>query len=93
MSGITRLNVYAGTAGFYLLCDDQDMGKPDNPLGLPAFPYEAALAIQDRMFKVDGSLFYPAVPGDPEYKGFISDCLYSTQTLACNDIVDSCVSF
>jgi spore coat protein A len=70
--GITRLNVYAGLAGFFIIRDDRDTGKPDNPLGLPAFPYEAAFAIQDKMFNEDGSLFYPAFPGDPAYKDFIS---------------------
>ena len=60
--GITRLNVYAGMAGFYILRDNDDTGRPDNPLGLPAFPYEAAFAIQDRMFKSNGELFYPTLP-------------------------------
>jgi FtsP/CotA-like multicopper oxidase with cupredoxin domain len=69
--GITRLNVYAGMAGFYIIRDDFDTGLPDNPAGLPAFPYEAALAIQDKMFHTDGSLFYPAYPGDPFYADFI----------------------
>jgi spore coat protein A len=69
--GITRLNVYAGLAGFYIVRDDQDTGKPDNPLGLPAFPYELAYAIQDRMFRDNGELFYPAYPGDPFYGEFI----------------------
>jgi FtsP/CotA-like multicopper oxidase with cupredoxin domain len=71
--GITRLNVYAGMAGFYFIRDDVDTGKPDNALGLPAFPYEVAYAIQDRMFKADGDLFYPAFPGDPFYDDFITD--------------------
>jgi FtsP/CotA-like multicopper oxidase with cupredoxin domain len=70
--GITRLNVYAGMAGFYIIRDDIDTGAPDNPLGLPAFPYEAAFAIQDRMFKDNGELFYPAFPGDPFYADFIT---------------------
>ena len=39
---------------------------------LPAFPYEAAFAIQDRMFKDNGELFYPAFPGDPFYDDFIT---------------------
>ncbi len=69
--GITRLNVYAGLAGFYFVRDEFDTGKPDNPLDLPAFPYELAYAIQDRMFLADGSLFYPAYPGDPFYDDFI----------------------
>ena len=71
--GITRLNVYAGMAGFYIIRDDFDTGLPGNPLGLPAFPYEAAFAIQDRMFKDNGELFYPAFPGDPFYADFITD--------------------
>jgi FtsP/CotA-like multicopper oxidase with cupredoxin domain len=71
--GITRLNVYAGLAGFYFIRDGLDTGKPDNPLGLPAFPYELAYAIQDRMFTDKGELFYPAFPGDPFYDDFITD--------------------
>jgi FtsP/CotA-like multicopper oxidase with cupredoxin domain len=71
--GITRLNVYTGMAGFYIVRDDVDTGLPDNPLGLPAYPYELAYAIQDRMFKNNGELFYPAFPGDPFYEGFITE--------------------
>ena len=70
--GVTRLNVYAGLAGFYILRDEFDTGKPGNPLDLPAFPYEMALAIQDRMFTETGALFYPAFPGDPFYADFIT---------------------
>ena len=70
--GITRLNVYAGLAGFYFVRDEFDTGMPDNPLGLPAFPYELAYAIQDRMFTDRGALFYPAFPGDPFYDDFIT---------------------
>jgi FtsP/CotA-like multicopper oxidase with cupredoxin domain len=70
--GITRLNVYAGMAGFYFVRDDVDTGEPGNPLDLPAYPYEIALAIQDRMFTSDGSLFYPAFPGDPAWADFIT---------------------
>jgi spore coat protein A len=69
--GITRLNVYAGLAGFYIIRDQFDTGKPDNPLNLPAWPYELAYAIQDRMFRDTGALFYPAFPGDPAYADFI----------------------
>jgi len=53
--GITRLNVYSGMAGFYLLRDDFE-----DALGLPSGPYEIAMVIQDRQFNPDGSLFYPA---------------------------------
>ncbi|MEJ2353810.1 MAG: multicopper oxidase domain-containing protein [Anaerolineales bacterium] len=67
----TRLNVYAGLAGFYFVRDEFDTGLMGNPLGLPAFPYELAYAIQDRMFTDKGELFYPAFPGDPFYADFI----------------------
>jgi spore coat protein A len=69
--GITRLKVSAGLAGFYFVRDEMDTGLPDNPLGLPAYPYELAYAIQDRMFTDRGELFYPAFPGDPFYDDFI----------------------
>lgn len=70
--GITRLNVYAGMAGFYIIRDDFDTGAVGNPLDLPAYPYEAAFAVQDKMFKSNGELFYPAFPGDPFYGDFIT---------------------
>lgn len=53
--GITRLNVYMGLAGFYLLRDSVEDG-----LNLPDGQYEIPLAIQDRALNADGSLFYPA---------------------------------
>jgi FtsP/CotA-like multicopper oxidase with cupredoxin domain len=71
--GITRLNVYAGLAGFFPLRDDNDTGKAGNLAGLPADPYELGYAVQDRMFHNTGELFYPAFPGDPFYDDFITD--------------------
>jgi len=53
--GITRLNVYMGLAGFYLIRDEFEQS-----LGLPAGEFEIPLAIQDRSFFPDGSLDYPA---------------------------------
>ncbi|MCY2687175.1 multicopper oxidase domain-containing protein [Salinimicrobium sp. TH3] len=53
--GITRLNVYAGLAGFYLLRDDHE-----DALNLPKGEFEVPLAIQDRSFTADGQLFYPS---------------------------------
>jgi len=52
--GITRLNVYAGLAGFYLIRD-----REEDALNLPSGPYEIPLMIQDRKFGVDGSVLYP----------------------------------
>ncbi|MDQ5846062.1 MAG: multicopper oxidase domain-containing protein [Acidobacteriota bacterium] len=56
--GITRLNVYAGLAGFYLLRDQFDTGEAIGPIGLPTGPYEIPLVIQDKMFNEDGTLAY-----------------------------------
>ncbi|MGV9825672.1 MULTISPECIES: multicopper oxidase family protein [unclassified Gordonia (in: high G+C Gram-positive bacteria)] len=56
--GVTRLNVHAGLAGFYLVRDDFDTGAPDNPLGLPSGDQELPLVIADRTFNTDGSLQY-----------------------------------
>ena len=76
--GMTRLNVYAGPAGFYIIRGGPsgDDAVLDSRTGTPAilpgpaprehdsFPanktyYEIPVAIQDRSFNVDGSLFYP----------------------------------
>ncbi len=66
--GTTRANVYAGPAGFYLIRG----GPHDLPAGVLPGPapargdppgtryHEIPLAIQDRSFNADGSLFYPA---------------------------------
>lgn len=53
--GITRLNVYMGLAGYYIIRDSFE-----NSLNLPAGEYEVPLVVQDRQFNPDGSLFYPA---------------------------------
>lgn len=71
--GLTRLNVYAGMVGFYIIRDNFDTGLAGNALDLPAWPYEMALVIQDRMFKANGELFFPAFPGDPFWDEFIRD--------------------
>jgi FtsP/CotA-like multicopper oxidase with cupredoxin domain len=76
--GMTRLNVYAGPAGFYIIRGGPagDGAVLDTRTGLSAslpgpapregdkFPpnkryREIAIAIQDRSFNTDGSLFYP----------------------------------
>lgn len=54
--GLTRLNVYAGLAGFYILRDSWEAR-----LKLPRGKYEIPIAIQDRNFTKQGQLFYPAV--------------------------------
>ena len=76
--GMTRLNVYAGPAGFYIIrggpdgdkevLDSRNGGVATLPGPAPRegdkFPsnktyYEIPVAIQDRSFNTDGSLFYP----------------------------------
>lgn len=57
--GVTRLNVFGGLAAFYLVRDRYDTGRSDNPLRLPADPYEIELAIQDRQFDTNGQLLFP----------------------------------
>ncbi len=71
--GMTRLNVYMGLAGFYLIRggeDDVVMTKSGKRAVLPnPAPvvntkqtdsiYEIPIVVQDRSFNVDGSLFYP----------------------------------
>ncbi len=52
--GITRLNVYMGLAGFYILRDPAHAA-----LNLPSGEYEVPLMMMDRTFNVDGSLVYP----------------------------------
>ena len=76
--GMTRLNVYAGPAGFFLVRGGPEGDKAvlDSRTGRTAvlpgpapnegdqFPpnktyYEIPIAVQDRSFNTDGSLFYP----------------------------------
>ena len=65
--GITRLNVYAGLAAFYLIRDAYDTGVAGTGLDLPSGKYEVELAIQDRQFDTNGQLFFPAGrTGGPE---------------------------
>jgi FtsP/CotA-like multicopper oxidase with cupredoxin domain len=95
--GMTRLNVYAGPAGFYLIRGGPagDKAVLDSRTGLPAVlpgpapregdkfppnkPYrEIPIAIQDRAFNADGSLFYPDTRAffdgaTAELPGFIPD--------------------
>ena len=77
--GITRLNVYAGMAGFWLLRDAEEdsLNLPGPAPQVGDAPgtnyYEIPIVIQDRSFNADGSFFYPdtraffeGVPPNPD---------------------------
>jgi len=53
--GATRITVYAGLAGFYLLREPE----LERTLNLPYGDYEQEIIIQDRSFDINGQLRYP----------------------------------
>lgn len=57
--GITRLNIYAGLFGSFIIRDDFE-----DALNLPRRKYEIPIVLCDRSFDQKGQLFYP-VSGDP----------------------------
>ncbi|MEA4848742.1 MAG: multicopper oxidase [Clostridiaceae bacterium] len=78
--GITRLNVYAGLAGFYIIRD-----KLEERLNLPKGGYEIPVMIQDKAFNEDGSLFYPNNATPPVEKPVPSTpSFFSGNTIAVN---------
>jgi spore coat protein A len=63
--GATRLNVYAGLAGGYLVTD-----PANDPTNLPGL---VPLIIQDRMFDTTGQLFFPNIGINPEHPFWIPE--------------------
>ena len=57
--GVSRMNIFAGLMGWYLLRDDNEKG-----LGLPSGKYELPLLIYDRSFDPHGQLYYPNPPDE-----------------------------
>lgn len=77
--GATRLNVYAGLAGAYVLTDPSDTSVPSN------LPSITPLAIQDRMFDKEGQLYFPAgVPfiSNPDHPYWVPE--FTGDTIAVN---------
>ncbi len=71
--GITRLNVFAGLSGMYLVRDRYDTGR-GNRLGLPHGHHEVPLIIQDRMFEgTEGRFSYRPGPLSLWAPGFAGD--------------------
>jgi FtsP/CotA-like multicopper oxidase with cupredoxin domain len=59
--GATRLNVYCGLAGGFLLIDGADtVVLPSYMTALPNLAAIVPLVIQDRMFDTNGQLFFPS---------------------------------
>lgn len=76
--GATRLNVYAGLAGGYLLTDPADTTIPAN------LPAAVPLVIQDRMFDKDGQLYFPAGAPDspnPDHPFWVPEFLGDTMAV------------
>ncbi len=59
--GTSRLNLYAGMVGVYLLRDAHEQ-----KLNLPSGNFELPLVLYDRIFDTQGQLFYPVSP-DPQH--------------------------
>ncbi|MFC0084399.1 multicopper oxidase family protein [Dyella flava] len=66
--GITRLNIYAGLAGAYIVRDAEEQ-----KLGLPSGDYDIPLILCDRLLAQDGQLYYP-VSDDPSAP-WVMQCL------------------
>jgi spore coat protein A len=72
--GVTRLNVYAGLAGAYLITDP--LNPP--PANLPGPADIIPLVIQDRSFDVNGQLYFPNVGINPEHPFWIPEFVGDT---------------
>lgn len=73
--GITRLNMYAGLFGAYVVRDPTEQA-----LGLPSGEFDVPLVLCDRFIGKDGQLYYP-VSDDPEAP-WVSEC--NGNAMLCN---------
>ncbi|MDR3444062.1 MULTISPECIES: multicopper oxidase domain-containing protein [unclassified Dyella] len=73
--GITRLNIYAGLLGAYLIEDDAEKA-----LNLPTGDCDLPLILCDRLIAKDGQLYYP-VSDDPDAP-WVSEC--NGNAILCN---------
>jgi spore coat protein A, manganese oxidase len=89
--GATRLNVYAGLAGGYLLTDPKlKLPAGLNATGLrggalgpnPADDTLIPLVVQDRMFDTNGQLYYPSQGINPEHQYWVPE--FFGDTIAVN---------
>lgn len=69
--GVSRFNVLAGLAGWYIIRDEEE-----EALGLPSGDYEAPLLLYDRSFTPDGQLYYPNPPDEGAWsQEFLGDAM------------------
>ncbi|QHN03948.1 bilirubin oxidase [Granulicella sp. WH15] len=69
--GVSRLNVFAGLMGFYLIRDEHEA-----TLNLPTGPHELPLLLYDRSFDPNGQLFYPNPPDEGAWaQEFLGDAM------------------
>lgn len=65
--GVTRLNVYAGLVGLYVIANQTKYEQ----LNIPQGEFDIPILLQDKSFLPDGSLFYPQFTMVSEYFGDI----------------------
>ena len=82
--GITRLNVYSGLAGAYVLTDPS-LSLPTglHPVGLQQgasgdVDYLIPLVLQDRMFDTNGQLYFPTAGINPEHPFWVPEFVGDT---------------
>jgi FtsP/CotA-like multicopper oxidase with cupredoxin domain len=86
--GLTRLNVYAGLAGAYLVTDPElQLPTGLHPVGLQQgasgpVDYVVPLVIQDRSFDTAGELFFPNVGDNAEHPYWVPE--FTGDTIAVN---------
>jgi FtsP/CotA-like multicopper oxidase with cupredoxin domain len=67
--GVVRLNVFSGLAAFYLIRDNRDTGRTNNPITLPGGTFEQELLVADRSFDNNGQLLFPDGDGGNGFNG------------------------
>lgn len=86
--GITRLNIFAGLFGLYLIRD-----PIEDALRLPKGNYELPIVLCDRSFRDDGQLYYPVSgnPGQPWVPEFFGEAILVNGKLFPYCEVQACV--
>jgi spore coat protein A len=78
--GATRLNVYAGLAGGYIISDPNQQ----LPANFPGPAQIVPIILQDRMFDTNGQLYFPAGPGaalNPEHPWWVPEFVGDTMVV------------